>query len=759
LPLPTFSEFVVIVSAHEFRKPLHAQLEDKWGAAGPFDEIQQSVVTLTKAAWRGDAHEFVRNIGRGKGSRKVAAAVYFWLHQNDPSRAEQVDLTVFGKSLAAGDAQELSMPQQQVAVGYVPDLVLDTISSPTEHWLSPLNFGAIPFFGRSSERALLNAFAEDPSLFQLWALVAPSGAGKTRLVSEWMHTELAPAGWYCGFLRDKHTDHWQSWNPSAPTLIVIDYLHEYVDALKGIFSRCDALRRTGQLNYPVRVLVLERYFPKGFSSVVEDYVWGKIARSEFDRHSFMRSFFNDAVPLAFDHDDDQRSIISEILAFLIRSSASDDAVTNVREQLARMPGAFHPLFAALAGRAVASGLQIDNWNRHDLIESYLAGSHRLPWMERADIGKWVACMVSAATIKHGASLARLETWLPKSLEPSQVREIRHLARWIVGAEDEVGLPPLSPQLLGEAFFGLFLRDFGGSPAMLNHLTLMIAEQSQSAGHESGTEGLDDGLRFIEFFTGLARNLASAATSATDDAVILNRAISYLVPTRFERKNLYVGDRLIGRREWLKWSVSAALVEIARIVPSTDVSAVDFYDLLYAIQNTSDIRPMLAAMKYYDLLFERGEVPEHVERHMIDVAESPRWHRPAQMMVLAAEEGFDGVVNFLIDAGRDINAASFGYTPLTAAAEFGQAKVLRTLISRGARVNKKIGRKKTTALIAAMLARQTEATKILLTAGADVRPVRAFFNLSEGNDEALYQALMELANSNEHSSVEVGQAAQ
>jgi len=70
-------------------------------------------------------------------------------------------------------------------------------------WLNPFNHEIIQFAGRTDEMSRLDQFVKVEAGFKIWAVIGPSGAGKTRLASEWMKRWGAYPDWDVGFPRDR----------------------------------------------------------------------------------------------------------------------------------------------------------------------------------------------------------------------------------------------------------------------------------------------------------------------------------------------------------------------------------------------------------------------------------------------------------------------------------------------------------------------------------------------------------------------------
>ena len=98
-------------------------------------------------------------------------------------------------------------------------------------------------------------------------------------------------------------------------------------------------------------------------------------------------------------------------------------------------------------------------------------------------------------------------------------------------------------------------------------------------------------------------------------------------------------------------------------------------------------------------------------------EARDYYTPLSAGARYANEQFVPIARILLDAGADVNKATWKYTPLIAAAKAANGDGVRLLLEAGADVNKATW--KYTPLIAAAKTGNTELVRLLLEAGADV----------------------------------------
>ncbi|MFI5700886.1 hypothetical protein ACIA78_12655 [Streptomyces xanthochromogenes] len=150
--------------------------------------------------------------------------------------AEQRALTMLQtRAGAVGDPLVLALPQ------------LDSLDS-----LLSFASTAVSRVGREDELGELKSFLRVDADFSWWLWTGAAGSGKSRLAIELCRA--IAGGWHAGFLREGNQTALADFQPTRPTLIVVDYAAQRGEWL------ADALLRLSQRNLsaPVRVLILER---------------------------------------------------------------------------------------------------------------------------------------------------------------------------------------------------------------------------------------------------------------------------------------------------------------------------------------------------------------------------------------------------------------------------------------------------------------------------------------------------------------------
>jgi hypothetical protein len=114
-----------------------------------------------------------------------------------------------------------------------------------------------PFVGRQDELAYLDTFLGDDEVdspkFQWWIVLGEGGAGKSRLILEWLRA--LPSNWY-GFFARKNPAICAGFEPFTDTVVAFDYiLGEEERCAQSILALAE---RFGNSPYRLRLLLIER---------------------------------------------------------------------------------------------------------------------------------------------------------------------------------------------------------------------------------------------------------------------------------------------------------------------------------------------------------------------------------------------------------------------------------------------------------------------------------------------------------------------
>ena len=317
----------------------------------------------------------------------------------------------------------------------------------------------VPFVGRARELLALRRLLDHEAPFRWWLATGPAGTGKSRLALEFCMR--APNPWRAGFLAsDTDFDRFEHWQPSQPTLLVIDYAARAPKRV-GRWLRQLAHRQQSDrpLQAPIRVLLLER--------AKQDDWWRDLMGA--DSHGLRQSLYADVgggLPLVLaDSAADREEIAWHTVDSLFRAAGrTPPEPATTMAGLAAIDARLAPLVAAFAADALLAGKDIRGWDRTRLIEDVIDRSRERLWRPTADrLGADLArheLLLRLATLTQGLPLDVLKE-PPAGLRlPARDPEDEYgfcallYNAMVAGGSAEAGmdvLQPLEPDILGAVF--------------------------------------------------------------------------------------------------------------------------------------------------------------------------------------------------------------------------------------------------------------------------------------------------------------------
>ena len=322
----------------------------------------------------------------------------------------------------------------------------------------------VPLRGRDADLAALEEFLATPAPFAWWLVAGPGGLGKSRLALELCLRQGMV--WRTGFLPSGYTaEHFRSWKPNQPTLIVIDYVMSRADAI-GQLCRTLYLRRK-ELVFPVRLLLLEREAQGEWF----DRMHG--GRGS-DRATLLAARYAEPHILKPLSPDDLWRTITSMLDDAGRPHPDKRAALA---QLTQMDPEGRPLFAVLLADAFAAGASPWQWDRKVLVENVLKREAD-NWWKTAGITDADKELLTIATLcgglrrndKHPSEIAdRLAAFSPQRY------------RAMSGEDSAERLAPLQPDIIGELFVLESLSPERASGKMIDAFRNAAWEQNEGAG--------------------------------------------------------------------------------------------------------------------------------------------------------------------------------------------------------------------------------------------------------------------------------------
>jgi len=330
---------------------------------------------------------------------------------------------------------------------------------------------ALEVIGRDAELARLRRFVEADRHFAWLQLAGVAGQGKSRLALELM-LSMEAENWLAGFLSDgdiaEFGEGWREWQPSRPTLLIVDYVVGRDHSVGLIFRQL--ARRSEELRLPVRLLLIERQrWDRGGLSAGSAEARGASDRADWfvalaERHdgadsALSQTRFEDGVlELTTLRVPDLVSIVRRVAATEGGELAVSD--NRIEAELARIDAAGRPLYAYFLGQMLAREPARRGWTREDLLDDVLCKDWAQRWRAAfngapPEIGEDnpAARLSVIATMCGGVDFTSARALgAPFDAGPS----VRRRALAMTDGPASVGapanaIPPLQPDILGEWF--------------------------------------------------------------------------------------------------------------------------------------------------------------------------------------------------------------------------------------------------------------------------------------------------------------------
>ncbi len=508
-----------------------------------------------------DISNFVSKLAkRGSGSKFLAAALYYRLHYHVEKLdfAWRVDEAAFGEGKkfdAFNDDKPVFEAKPELIMSsapfsYPPYKFEDDVNrllarrSDDGIWLDPHNHHSIPMFPRPDAEARLTKFMNSGRSLGICPVIGPSGAGKTRLISEWMRPyvpTVSDTSWDAGFVvsdnpKARDPKPWRRWKINRDTLIVIDYTYAFGEVVKAIVEKARE-----QDEYSVRLIVIDHIMPKFLH---DDFFWGELGGGHPSTLDSIRTLVVPAIEIECEKDD------SALLKHVIAKSASvgggdysgkEPVIIEALSQLDRMgreqgdlDAVRHPLFAALMGQVIreSNGKVPDfsAWSRRDLVTYYFRGKDRLPWtgwdcvdgeVDKSKEGLSVGAVVAAATLRRGLCINDVAKFLPKNH-----KIVVQWAKRIASSNSRSRIEPLVPDVLGEAFFLKFIKQIEWDDDFWEFFIEILSTFKTKEQEESSV------LSCTETIQRLVRNLLNENQQTVDTQDDWRLLTIFLDPARF-----------------------------------------------------------------------------------------------------------------------------------------------------------------------------------------------------------------------------------
>ena len=321
------------------------------------------------------------------------------------------------------------------------------------------------FISRDEEMdQLWNFLNGQPDRRMLWWLVTgPGGMGKSRLALE-LCLQARCVNRYVGFVESDQlsTFDWSQWRPDKPTLLVIDYVAAQAESTQKMIGQLSRSAQNGLLTQPVRVLLLEREIQVDRENRDD---WWKSFSGDRDvaESSYVSGKPQEILALPAFSDADRWRIIEEVHQKEKVPLTADQRETI--QSLAEIDPKGRPLFAFLAGMALAKGEDIRKWDVYDLLNNLLQREEREIWAKHPN---WpdVRCreghknLLMLTTLTRGLTVTQLKelfkkapAWLPdQKPDVSLYQRLSDIRKRILpNNTEENAYEGLQPDLVGEYY--------------------------------------------------------------------------------------------------------------------------------------------------------------------------------------------------------------------------------------------------------------------------------------------------------------------
>jgi hypothetical protein len=295
------------------------------------------------------------------------------------------------------------------------------------------------FVGRGYELEKLREFVSSSCQFSWWLCTGSGGVGKSRLALEFGLS--LDQRYKFGFLVDDRDFQWRMWQPTAATVIIVDYVAGRAKHVGHVIETLEL--RKGSLRYPVRIILLER--------VVDD-TWFSVLFGTGSRLDAVRAaqYMQEPLKIVRLSSEELWQIFAEDLLERGKSVPAKDLVLST---LNRIDPEGRPLFAVMLARAVAEqtkvlSLQLD---AQALLSLHLKRERENIWMP-ASASDRDQHLVAYATIVGGIDLKRMyEISLAGSYFPKLGLYRPERIEAMTGHDATERVAPLEPDLFGEYF--------------------------------------------------------------------------------------------------------------------------------------------------------------------------------------------------------------------------------------------------------------------------------------------------------------------
>lgn len=325
----------------------------------------------------------------------------------------------------------------------------------------------IGFYGRSQEFQWLDDFCSSPENLQYALVQGCSGAGKSRLLYEYINQHKNDRGWHLCFLNhnviEKLLD-FGTYEFSENLLVVVDYAGRFAGAVgKWILKLAESRELTNKL----RIVLMERRAAQGETDLRVSVSWMQEFYGNTHQERVLKSVEYGCLTVLQLDKTDLFSVMDDYSVKVAKrqplsNDEKEQIYTYVSDGLKMEPARQNPLFILLATDAFLCEGSVRNWDIHLLTQSY-AGRMLEYWQEtlcRNDKALFDSLLrvLAAATATGGIDLNdAVPDFITDDLDRiMKTGEPRTVFENASGLHEEVILP-IQPDYIGEFVFLQYLN--------------------------------------------------------------------------------------------------------------------------------------------------------------------------------------------------------------------------------------------------------------------------------------------------------------
>lgn len=332
------------------------------------------------------------------------------------------------------------------------------------------------FQGRTHALETLFSFLSNEKTFCFYAITGPGGSGKSRLANE-LCLRAEKILWISGFSDHNKNRYfrWDSFEPIAPTLIVLDYIIGRKEEVSSIIEILSSLSQQKKFAYKVRLLLLERYIDKDLKKLLFT------SKTRENYYTYAQNEEEQPYQLTGLSLDDRWGIIEQVVNESTDEILVDQIKRNKESIIAQLDiqdPEKRPLFTFFSAVALKEGADINGWNTNNNLQYHLDRIQSKIWSQvdvwnkegtRTPLKNLIWLAAICESISHN-DLNKIVNLPPfKKLSDYTNNEDLYEQLYVLfkmdGGSLEADFPGIKPDLLAEFFIVSHIEAMQKIPAL------------------------------------------------------------------------------------------------------------------------------------------------------------------------------------------------------------------------------------------------------------------------------------------------------